>query len=75
MTTLAEQWEAEGEAKGKAEGKAETVIETLEARFGPLDPKQREKVRRMSSEALSRLNRRAITAPTVEDAFADDTGR
>jgi hypothetical protein len=29
----------------------------------------------MSSEALSRLNLRAITAPTVEDAFADDRDR
>ena len=71
MTTLAERWKQEG----KAEGKAETVIETLEARFGSLDPTQREKIRRMSSEALSRLNLRAITAPTVEDAFADDRDR
>jgi hypothetical protein len=75
MTTLAEQWKAEGEARGKAEGKAETVIETLETRFGPLDRGQREKVKQMSSGDLSRLIRRAVTSPTLDGVFADDTER
>jgi DNA anti-recombination protein RmuC len=71
MTTLAAQWKAEGEAKSRTE----TVFETLETRFGTLNHARREKVRRMSTEELSRFNRRAITAPTVEDAFADDRDR
>ena len=64
MSTVAEQW--------MQRSKAETVIEVLEERFGPIDAARRQKVMSMSSEELSRLNRRAIKAQTLDDAFADD---
>ena len=82
MTTLAAQWKqegktegkaqgkAEGKAQGKAEGKAETVLEILEARFGAIDPARRERVMRLSTNDLSRLSARAITAATLDDALA-----
>ncbi len=61
MTTLAEKW--------KQESKAETVIETLEARFGSLDSTQRDSIMNLSTDALSRLNRLAITAQTLDEAL------
>jgi predicted transposase/invertase (TIGR01784 family) len=67
MSTVAEQW--------MQRSKAETVIEALEERFGPIDPARRQKVMNMTSEELSRLNRRAIKAQTLDDAFADDADR
>jgi len=61
MTTLAEKW--------KQESKAETVIETLEARFGSLNSTQRNSGMNLSTDALSRLNRLAITAHTLDEAL------
>jgi len=65
MTTLAEKWKEQG----KAEGMYELVIETLEARFGSLDSTQRDSIMNLSTDALSRLNRLAITAQTLDEAL------
>lgn len=75
MTTLAEKWKAEGKAQGKVEGEAtgmaKIVIETLEVRFGQLSSDQRQRVMGLSADALSRLNRQAVNADSLEGALAD----
>ena len=81
LMTLAErliiQGRAEGEAKGKAEGKAEgktdAILITLETRFGPLAAEMEDRVRRTVPEDLDALFRRALTAPSLEAAFGEDT--
>ena len=79
MTTLAEQWKAEGKAKGKAEGEfegaANTIIAVLEARFGVLTQQQRAYLRSLSIGELNALSKRAATAETLEAALGNSKTR
>jgi hypothetical protein len=63
--------EAKGRTEGAAEAKAASVITLLEHRGLPVNPALRERVSHCTDLALlERWFRRAITAPTIEEAFA-----
>jgi predicted transposase YdaD len=86
MQTVAEQIHARGEAKGRKEGREEgraegraegekqelvrAILLTLGRRFGPLPPEIAARVENTQPEFLDNLLDRAVTASTLDEAFA-----
>ncbi|WP_366656033.1 Rpn family recombination-promoting nuclease/putative transposase [Fodinicurvata sp. EGI_FJ10296] len=76
MSIAIRQWQEEGrlqglvqgKAEGKAEGMAESLIQILETRFHRLDQNVKDCIRMQSAEALSMATKRALVAPTFEQA-------
>jgi predicted transposase YdaD len=70
MTTIAEQWTAEGEARGRAEGKAEGKADTLRKlltlRFGELGEATQLRIAGASEAELDRWVERVLTADTLD---------
>lgn len=63
---------SEGEAKGKAEGRAESILGILEARGLAVSAAQRQEILRCQDlERLDRWLRRAILAPSTDEAIAE----
>jgi predicted transposase/invertase (TIGR01784 family) len=74
MTTLAEQWKAEGRLEGKAEGRLEGKVEgarlvllaQLELKFGTLPESVRERVGNATEAELSTWAARVLSAKSLE---------
>ncbi len=56
---------AEGKVEGKAEGQIETLLRMLQRRFGPLDPRIEQRVRRGTTAELDAWTDRILDAPTL----------
>jgi hypothetical protein len=67
MTTLAEQWIAEG----RVEGIRMTLQRLLTSRFGELPEHVRQRVQTAPEDALSRWTERAFNADSLESALGD----
>ena len=63
---------AKGEETGFAKGKADTILIALEMRFGQVPAALEDRVRGSEPEAMDRLFRRAMTAASLDDLFAED---
>jgi hypothetical protein len=83
MTTMAEQWIAEGriegeakgriegEAKGRIEGSRMILLKLLAAKFGELPEQTRQRVQTAPEEALLRWTTRLLEADSLESVFSD----
>ena len=58
--------------EGKREGWAETVLGELEMRFGPLSAEVKARVLSADMALLKAWTKRLVTAPTLEDLFAQE---
>ncbi len=65
---------AEGRAKGKAEGMVDLVSDFLHRRFGKLPDWARERLQASDSAALKQILDAAMTANSLESAFASAPG-
>jgi hypothetical protein len=81
MTTMPyyEQWETEvkdlgrreGRREGRLEGQRATLLDLLSARFGAVSPAITSKVEAAGADELARWARRVLSAPTLDDVFAE----
>jgi hypothetical protein len=71
MTTMAEQWIAEGEAKGRVEGIRLTLLRFLTSKFGELPEHVRQRVQTAPEDALSRWTERVFNSDSLESALVD----
>ncbi len=65
-----EMGKAEGRAEGKVEGMVDLVSDFLRRRFGKLPDWARERLQAADSAALKQIMDAAITANSLESAFA-----
>ncbi len=65
---------AEGKAEGKAEGMVDLVSDFLRRRFGKLPDWARERLQAADSAALKQIHAAAMTAQSLESAFASAPG-
>jgi hypothetical protein len=66
MTTLAEQWKAEGRLEGKVEGARLVLLAQLELKFGALPESVRERVGNATESELSTWAARVLSAKSLE---------
>ncbi|MBT2677083.1 hypothetical protein J7E95_41145 [Streptomyces sp. ISL-14] len=70
---IAEEIRDEGRAKGETQRATEDVLEVLEVRGIHVPEAVRERITSCDDpETLRRWHRRAVTAPTAEEIFADE---
>ena len=75
MSTMVEEWIAEGEVKGKAEGKAESILLFLSSRFQAVPASLEERIKAITNvDQLDDLTRSAATCGSLED-FERTLGR
>jgi len=64
---------AEGKALGIAEGQCRNILIALETRFGSIPKYIEDRVREAEPEHLDDLFRRALTAPSLQALFPDES--
>lgn len=81
VSLAAQEWIKQGKAEGFAEGKASGIVEVqckniivaLETRFGSIPKYIEDRVREVEPEHLDDLFRRALTAPSLQAFFPDES--
>jgi hypothetical protein len=66
-----QQGRAEGRAEGHLEGRAEILLRLLHARFGSVPIEAERRVRTATAAELDRWAIAVLTAPSLDDVFAD----
>jgi predicted transposase YdaD len=63
----------EGEEAGIAKGMAKTLLVALETRFGPVPKEVEDRVRASTADDLDGLLRRALTVPSLDQVFPEES--
>ena len=71
MTTLAEQWMAQGEARGELNGTRNLLLRQLELKFGNLSKDERQRVDSADAEQICRWSVRILNADSLAAVLAD----
>jgi hypothetical protein len=65
------EWLEEGHKEGLREGEARLLVRQLEFKFGPLAPRDRERIDATDSDRLLELGDRLLTARSLIEVFGD----
>lgn len=71
MTTMAEQWKAEGRTEGRVEGARRVLLRQLELKFGVLSAAERARLEGASEQQLERWADRFVSAESCTEVLAD----
>jgi hypothetical protein len=65
------QWQREGKKEGRREGEVRLLVRQLELKFGPLSPRDRERIDAASSDRRLKWGERILTARSLDEVFGD----
>ena len=61
----------EGRQEGRREGEVRLLVRQLELKFGPLSPRDRERIDATDSDRLLEWGDRILTARSLDEVFGD----
>ena len=65
------EWLEEGKTQGRREGEVRLLVRMLELKFGPLSPRDRERIDATDSDRLLEWGERILTARSLVEVFGD----
>jgi hypothetical protein len=65
------EWLEEGKKEGRREGEVRLLVRMLELKFGPLAPRDRERINATDSDRLLEWGGRILTAQSLDEVFGD----
>lgn len=74
LDKIEQRGERRGERRGRVEGRAELLLLQLTARFGAVAAEVRSRVMAAEEKALTQWGVRVLTATTLGEVFAEDSG-
>ena len=66
-----EEGKKEGLKEGRREGEVRLLVRMLELKFGPLSPRDRERIDATDSDRLLEWGERILTARSLDEVFGD----